>query len=240
MIRLQDSTPAVYYNESRDFQLIGRLYDLVLNAVKTDADIISSLPSGDNLPDSLLDLYAMTLGLKLRTSRYTSAHLRAVCKVFPELLRTKGSIHSIRVLCNALLAAEGISEKIDVSIDGYTMRLSIPGRYLYTALLEDILNYILPAGMDYVLIRNVDFDTPASTELEFSDSVKYNARAHDREATSLFDGKNVLEKDAALDNTLFTHLDTASKAIKGPQSGLSASTSLFDPRDKESTEDKNA
>ena len=40
MIKLQDMTPDVYYNQSRDFQFIGRLYDIVLNSVKTNADLI--------------------------------------------------------------------------------------------------------------------------------------------------------------------------------------------------------
>ena len=48
MIKLQDYTPEVYYRESRDFQFIGRLYDLVLNYVKTNADLIYSLPLSDN------------------------------------------------------------------------------------------------------------------------------------------------------------------------------------------------
>ena len=40
MIRLQDMTPSVYYDQSRDFQFIGRLFDVVLNSVKTNADMV--------------------------------------------------------------------------------------------------------------------------------------------------------------------------------------------------------
>ena len=38
MIKLQELTPSVYYEQSRDFQFIGRLYDIVLNYIKTNAD----------------------------------------------------------------------------------------------------------------------------------------------------------------------------------------------------------
>ena len=38
MIKLQNLTPEVYYKESRVFQFIGRLYDIVLNSVKTETD----------------------------------------------------------------------------------------------------------------------------------------------------------------------------------------------------------
>ena len=62
MIKLQDYTPEVYYRESRDFQFIGRLYDLVLNYVKTNADLIYSLPLSDNSDNQFIDLMAMTLG----------------------------------------------------------------------------------------------------------------------------------------------------------------------------------
>lgn len=30
MIKVQNLTPDIYYNRSRDFQFIGRLYDVVL------------------------------------------------------------------------------------------------------------------------------------------------------------------------------------------------------------------
>ena len=44
MIKLQNYTPEIYYKESRDFQFIGRLYDLVLNSIKTEVDLLYYLP----------------------------------------------------------------------------------------------------------------------------------------------------------------------------------------------------
>ena len=38
MIKLQELTPSVSYEQSRDFQFIWRLYAIVLNYVKTNAD----------------------------------------------------------------------------------------------------------------------------------------------------------------------------------------------------------
>ena len=64
MIRLQDLTPAVYYDQSRDFQFIGRLYDLVLNYSKTNAANLYNLPIGENMDEQLLNLLALTLGFK--------------------------------------------------------------------------------------------------------------------------------------------------------------------------------
>jgi hypothetical protein len=200
MIKLQDFTPRVYYRESRDFQLLGRLFDLVLNAVKTDATAVASVPFSDNVPDKFLELYAQTIGLQLHTTRYTSAHLRAVCSVFPELLRTKGSLHSITVLCNALLSAEGITEPVEIALVSNTLRISIPNAYVYTALLEDLLNYILPAGLGYTIIRNVDKYVPTTSDFYITQSVRYKKDAS--AANGLF---KIEHGDAAKNNLLFAN-----------------------------------
>ena len=65
MVKIQESVPQIYYNSSRDFQLIGHLFDLVLNSVKTEADLLFNLPLSTNSDDQLLDLLAFTLGLRL-------------------------------------------------------------------------------------------------------------------------------------------------------------------------------
>jgi hypothetical protein len=54
MIKLQNYTPEIYYKESRDFQFIGRLFDLVLNAVKTDADLLYHIPLSTDSDEKLL------------------------------------------------------------------------------------------------------------------------------------------------------------------------------------------
>ena len=43
VIRVQEMTPQVYTEDSRDFQLLSRLYDSVFNGVKFDTDSILSL-----------------------------------------------------------------------------------------------------------------------------------------------------------------------------------------------------
>ena len=86
MIKLQDYTPDVYYNESRDFQFIGRLYDIVLNYVKTNADLLYDLPLSDNSDSQFIELLAFTLGFQPK-HKYTAKHLRAICSVFSDILR---------------------------------------------------------------------------------------------------------------------------------------------------------
>jgi hypothetical protein len=180
MIRLQDLTPAVYYEQSRDFQLIGRLYDLVLNYVKTNAANLYNLPVGKNMDEQLLNLLALTLGFK-PSKNYNSKQLQAICSVLPTILKHKGSIQALVIATNALLAAEGVKQPLD-----YTLHPK-KGLTLYVAqelqnlnLLTDLLDYLLPAGISCNLVKETQKLGKAETNLEFSDTVTiYNKQTTD-------------------------------------------------------------
>lgn len=181
MIKFKNYTPAVYYAESRDFQLLGRLFDVVLNSVKTEADQIYNIPISEDSDDALLNLMAFTLGLRLRTTRYTAEHLRALCEVFPMALRKKGTIESIEIVCDALQAAEGIAVPTVVFKDPdprYPLRMvvAVSQQYSHIVLLEEVLAYIIPGGMSFV-IRQADFvrlsdDSALVTKPELVDTVR--------------------------------------------------------------------
>lgn len=171
MIRLQDLTPAVYYKQSRDFQFIGRLYDLVLNYIKTNAANLYNLPSGKNMDEQLLTLLAFTLGFK-PTKKYNSKQLRAICSVLPTILQHKGSIQALVLATNALLAAEGVKQPLD-----YTLHPQ-QGITLYVAqeledlnLFTDLLDYLLPAGLSCNIIKESQIVTAIETVLGVTDTV---------------------------------------------------------------------
>jgi hypothetical protein len=172
MIKLQDLTPAVYYTQSRDFQFIGRLYDLVLNYIKTNAANLYNLPVGKNMDEQLLNLLALTLGFK-PTKNYNSKQLRAICSVLPTILKHKGSIKALVLATNALLAAEGVRQPLD-----YTMHPK-QGITLYVAqelddlsLFIDLLDYLLPAGLSCNVVKESQYIEKATTTLSVTDSIK--------------------------------------------------------------------
>lgn len=172
MIRLQDLTPAVYYDQSRDFQFIGRLYDLVLNYSKTNAANLYNLPIGENMDEQLLNLLALTLGFK-PTKNYNSKQLRAICSVLPTILRHKGSIQALVLATNALLAAEGIRQPLD-----YTLNPK-QGITLYVAqelddltLFTDLLDYLLPAGLSCNIVKESQVVNEVNTKISVSDNIK--------------------------------------------------------------------
>ena len=188
-IKLQDYTPDIYYNESRDFQFIGRLYDLVLNYLKTNADLLYSLPLSENSDDKFIELLALTLGFKVR-HKYTAKHLRAICSCFSEILRNKGSIQAILLACGAVFNSEGINSKVNYELDTQKSILTVflPPQLRDTTLLLDICDYILPAGLSCNFIHLVVANTDVVTQIWTQDTLKVFARAVPQHSgTQLYD-----------------------------------------------------
>ena len=175
MIKLKDYTPSVYYKESRDFQLLGRLFDVVLNSVKTEADLMYYMPVSDNSNDKLLNLLALTLGFKAN-KQYNSKQLRAICSVFPEIIRNKGSIKAVQVACNALFNASGAEQNLDYDFtankDKMELNLYIPQDFGDVSIITNLLSYVLPAGMSCNIIRELRYTTSSMTEIDIDSIFK--------------------------------------------------------------------
>ena len=171
LIKFQDLTPEVYYKRSRDFQYIGRLFDLVLNNAKMNTDIISSLPLNPDMDPRLLDLLALTLGFKSK-HEYNTKQLAALCSIFPFVLRNKGSKLAIETACNALLNAEGITKEASVEVSNQIVSIFLPSELSDLNLLKDLLNYILPAGMSCSIVQEAAFvPLSSATLVSYNDSV---------------------------------------------------------------------
>lgn len=179
MIRLQDMTPDVYYNQSRDFQFIGRLYDIVLNAVKTNVDLIQECPLSDNLDNRLMDLVALTLGFKSKHN-YNINQLAALCTTFMKILKNKGNIKSIELAITTLFQAENIDQNFyyELNKDNTILSLFIPGSLSDINLFKDLLNYILPAGMSTRIIRTYLVEKEQTMEFATNDNVKYTTQGN--------------------------------------------------------------
>ena len=190
MIKLQDLTPAIYYKQSRDFQFIGRLYDIVLNYVKTGAENLYNLPIGQNMNEQLLNLLALTLGFKTN-KQYNSKQLLAICGALPTILKHKGSIQALVLATNALLAAEGVKQPLDYTlIPKQGIKLYIAQELDDLTLFTDLLDYLLPAGLSCTIIKESQLVTKVETVFTVTSSVKINgidANDTDRENNSYYD-----------------------------------------------------
>lgn len=171
MIRLQELTPEIYYRQSRDFQFIGRLYDIVLNYSKTNADSLYNLPIGDDMNESLLNLLSYTLGFK-SNKNYNSKQLLAICSVLPEIIKHKGSLQAIITAVNALLGAEGTKQSLDYEIvPKKSITLYLDQNLSDLSLLRDLLIYILPAGMSCSFVKEISERFAIETEIEIDSKV---------------------------------------------------------------------
>jgi hypothetical protein len=163
MIKTQRNVPEYYYEESRDFQLIGRIFEGILNHVKTAADSMASSTLNKNYDDTLIDLVTSTVGFKSK-HEYDVPNLIALVNSFKSILKIKGTKKSIEDCIRVLLKAQNIDEEFEVLIntESFTtnsetiysrdVTIFIPKEVKDVALLEDMLDYVLPAGFTYSIV----------------------------------------------------------------------------------------
>lgn len=171
MIKLYNLLPKVYYNRSRDFQILGRLYEIMFNYIKNNVDMISYQPLNSNGDNRFLDLLCSTLGLKLE-HQYDNEQLCALCGIFISSLRNKGNLKSIKQVLNLLISLEGCSEEtyLEQGIDG-TLYIYVPQEITDLLLFKDVLEYIIPTGLNYRIINQSITIQKATTELTNTDSL---------------------------------------------------------------------
>lgn len=154
MLRLQNNTPSVYVDKSRDFQLFLRLYDCVNNGVKFDIDtIISSLDPLD-INDRMLDLLATKVGFFPKIS-YDAKLLRYIIESFRYIIKNKGNKTGIQSAVCCILKAENDFSTSQVLIDNDNHKILIyTSNDLYNKkALRELLEYVLPVGYTYNIER---------------------------------------------------------------------------------------
>jgi len=160
MIRTKELVPELYYDFSRDFQFLGRALDVVFNYAKMNTDLLTGNPLSANLDDSLVLLATRTIGFETK-HQYNAQDLRNICSVFSSIIKDKGTESAIKRAVQTLMNSQNISGYYDVKVVNkateagdvdYTIKIYIPSGLKDLILLEDLLDYILPAGYDYRFI----------------------------------------------------------------------------------------
>ena len=168
MIKFANQVPSVYPSASRDFQYLCWLIDIVLNSVKHNVDDIYSLP--ESVSDrQLTELLATTLGFKVKRN-YDQAQLRAIAIVLPRIMKYKGTKTAIDIAGQALLAASGASSKYKSEIrDDCELYVTFPETLVDISLFNDLLVYILPAGMTCHIERTERGDASLKTSFDYDE-----------------------------------------------------------------------
>lgn len=160
MINTYLQVPAVYYKESRDFQVLGRTYDIIFNYLKTNIDMIYHNQLDYSSDKKLLDLIALTLGFDSKHD-YDLSQLYNICTVFVQLLKYKGTLYAIQLAVDTIQNSQGLS---DIALiqrnkqNPYLIDIYITNKIFDLNLLKDILDYIIPAGISYALYSSIMLD----------------------------------------------------------------------------------
>lgn len=158
LIRTQDKVPEVYVNDSRDFQVLCRAYDVLYNMMKFDIDSMLRVLSASDIRNNVLPLLQGKVGF-FTDKVIDDDSMRMILGAFPTLLRGKGSLRAIKQAINVWLKIAHLETAIDVSITTkdesrigqvvippYTVAIGIRSLTRDITTLKEILKYIIPAG----------------------------------------------------------------------------------------------
>ena len=161
LLRMQNRTPPIYCEDSRDFQLFCRLYDTIINGLLFDIDTITDLINTRNIRSSFLQLLQTKLGF-FTLYNFDENTLRYVLSGFPLMIKNKGSVKSIEYAVNTFLKINNIISPVTVTYqktplllnNGYTVPdhtivVGISASLQEATILKEIFRYILPAGTGY-------------------------------------------------------------------------------------------
>lgn len=179
--RLTNNVPDVYVNQSRDFQLLLRLYDSIFSGVKFDIDSFNGLINTSKSRNSILPLLATKLGF-FTDLEINDEKLRIILGGFPSIIRNKGSLLSIKQTLNLYLKTEHIKCNIIITFNNettiiggvtvldHTISIGADKTLKNPQILEEIFKYILPIGfrIRFYSFRSLETEM---IELEANDDV---------------------------------------------------------------------
>lgn len=116
VLRLQNNVPEAYINKSRDFQMLCRTYDCLLNSVKFDIDSIKEISDTTLCNSSLLELLQTKLGF-FTSKDINDVDLRYVLKAFPWLIKNKGSLYALECALHLFLKMNHINTPVFITVN---------------------------------------------------------------------------------------------------------------------------
>lgn len=153
MFRLQENIPEIYLKNSRDFQLISRIYDLSNNAVRYTIKSMSNMLDPMLVSSRLLPLLCTRVGF-FPKAQYNSNALRHILSVFPYAIKYKGSKKGIDIAINGIMKAENNFDEYHIFIDRAEkgiINIETKTEIRNKVLLYDVLSYVIPIGYDIQL-----------------------------------------------------------------------------------------
>ena len=158
LIRLQDNVPEPYVTRSRDFQLLLRLYDCLINGVKSDVDSIINITNTSKIRANILPLLQTKLGF-FTNHEFNDDVLRYILTVFPRIIRNKGSLKAVEEAVNLFMKISNVRDSVVVRLleeSEIVQGVRVPDHTIVIGLsssevenldiLNEVLKYIIPSG----------------------------------------------------------------------------------------------
>lgn len=164
--------PEVYYKESRDFSYVGRLFEIIFNYMKTNADSMVGDIKTENINPNMLDLLVNTLGFESKHD-YVVKDLINIASVFSDLIKHKGTRYAIEKAVRTLMNSQNIDSTLEIDFgvkneDDNLLVIYVPKTLKDIVLLEDLFDYILPAGWLYKFILVESESKPIRNKINVS------------------------------------------------------------------------
>ena len=150
LTRLQDNTPDIYSDASRDFQLLERLYDSVLNGTKYDIDSMLGVIDSAHCRSSLLPFLRVAVGF-ISTATYPDRVLRVLVSAFPYLIGTKGTQECVIQATKVYLKAFGVSGEVGAMYDKErgVLTLRVFSSPVDVIALSSFVQFFAPTGLKF-------------------------------------------------------------------------------------------
>ena len=151
IFRFVENTPDTYVDQSRDFQLLCNLCDLVQNSTKHSIDSMLQILDTGAIPSALIGLLQTKLGFFVPDySIYTATALRVILSAFQSIVRQKGSRLAIQSTLNLFMKVLNVDNVVTLLFesddDKYTVKVQASADLTDTRILKDIFSYVLPSG----------------------------------------------------------------------------------------------
>lgn len=226
LIRMQNNVPETYVNQSRDYQLLCRLYDVVMNGVKYNIDALGNITDNAHIQSNLLSLLQTKVGFF--ESEVTDDKLRYLLDAFPYIMKNKGSLKGIEQVLNVYLKMNHINTPVQVFVNtqNCTIIVTIKSNVvLDTKIIEDVMNYVIPTGysVEYYFVANM-VTSPVITDIN-QEITKYKLTQYN----SIVRGGTIVD-DA---NRFANAVDTVQ--IAGDDFGEIEETEISDGDDNQNT-----
>lgn len=169
-IQLEHNVPDIYIEKSRDFQLLCRIIDIVINAAaERSSGMIDNLDV-DTIEENLLYLLVRKMGFTSH-KYFPPKVLKNIAEIFPYCIRNKGTVDAIKKAVYAVVSAERDVRYLDVQYNSQDVSIQIAtsASNIYIDYIAALLEFIMPAGVRWNYFPGV------TIYAEHTDDVKVNA-----------------------------------------------------------------